>query len=243
VQPVQVTDLVRSLCTTIETGAFSNETVAIGGPDVLTIQALLEKLRVERTGKPGRVVHVPLALCLPPLLAAEAVGLGRWLPMTVGQLGTFRFDGVAVADHRDRALDRECDVFARHLVGEAPDDYVRRKYVEAHAVMRALAPADRFDAFLLRVASAGTARAKIADAYARVFRPTSAVRKKLVLLLAILETCRSTYRSIDAGTGGPPLWVIVRLAGRGMVALASLVLGVLLFQPARFLVRGPIEPR
>ena len=41
-----------------------------------------------------RSVHLPLAPVLPLLAALETVAY-RFLPVTVGQLSTFRFDGVA----------------------------------------------------------------------------------------------------------------------------------------------------
>jgi hypothetical protein len=46
------------------------------------------------TGKPMRAVRIPLAPLLPPLVLLEAVAQ-RFLPVTAGQLCTFRFDGVA----------------------------------------------------------------------------------------------------------------------------------------------------
>ena len=94
----------------------------------------------------------------------------------------------------ERVEDRECVVFTGHLLGVAPDAYVKRKYAEAHDVLGGLAPTDPFDAFLLRFASKHRVCTRLADAYARVFRPGSALRRKLIVLLAILETSPPSYR-------------------------------------------------
>jgi hypothetical protein len=37
-------------------------------------------------------MHVPMALLIPPLRIAEAIGLGHLLPITSGQLSPFRYD-------------------------------------------------------------------------------------------------------------------------------------------------------
>ena len=258
VQPVFVDDVVQFILTVLDEDLFVNQTFDVGGPDVLTMEALLQGIREARTGRSGHVVHVPLGLLLPPLHAADALGLGRFLPISVGQLASFRHDGTVATNplyerrrptlrtvaemlgfSRDgsgaaeRAGDRECVVFTRHLLGVAPDAYVKRKYAEAHDVMGGLAPKDPFDAFVLRFASTHRFCTRVADAYARVFRPGSALRRKLIVLLAILETSPPTYRQIDAPVGGPKALLLLRLTVRGTIALLSLLIGALLLVPAR----------
>jgi nucleoside-diphosphate-sugar epimerase len=98
VQPIFVDDLVEILAAVIEEDRFLNETLDVGGPTVLTIEELLHAVRQSRRGSRGRVVHIPLGLVLAPLKAAETIGLGGWLPVTVGQLSSFRYDGVADAN-------------------------------------------------------------------------------------------------------------------------------------------------
>lgn len=258
VQPVFVDDVVQFILTVLDDDLFANQTFDIGGPDVLTMEELLQGIRQARTGRPGRVVHVPLGLLLRPLQAAEALGLGRLLPISVGQLSSFRHDGtmatntlyerrkptlraaaemlsLSFADPgaAEAATDRECVVFTGHLLACSPDPYVKRKYAEAHTVLDTLAAKDPFDAFVLRFALTHRFCTRLADAYARVFRPGSVLRMKLILLLAILESCPPTYRMIDIPVGGSRLLLLIRLAVRGGVAVVSFAVGSLFLISAR----------
>jgi hypothetical protein len=190
-----------------------------------------------------------------PLRLAEAIGLGPALPISAGQLTSFGADGVAqgtrmpydfepllrlehmlapsVGIPEGGRLALECETFTRHLLGSAPTAYVIRKYEEAHAHLPALSPANPFDAWLVRLARSGPRRARLADAYAAVFAPTSAARQKLVLLLAILETTPPFCEDIDRPVGRGPASAVVIVVGSGLLAVISLVLGAMLVLPAR----------
>jgi NADH dehydrogenase len=259
VQPIHVNDVVRALVQVIESGRFAGDLFRLGGPEALPIASLLQRMRRTRRGSPGRMVHVPLALTLPPLRVAEAIGLGSVLPVTAGQLSSFRFDGTADANPLQEAiapeartlddmlsppdassaervqLERECVVFAAHLLGVAPDAYVRRKYAEAHCHLAGLATVNRFERLLVGVAGRHQRLTAFADAYAALFAPDSVLRRKLVLLLALLETSSPSAAAIDRAVGGGPVPVMARLAARGLVATAHLVVGTALFMPARLL--------
>jgi hypothetical protein len=80
--------------------------------------------------------------------------------------------------------------------------------------------------------------AKVADAYARVFASETLLRKKLVLLLAILETSSPSYRLLDAVDSGSKLLLWIRLASRGLVSALSLLLGIVMFFPTQFMMRS-----
>lgn len=131
-------------------------------------------------------------------------------------------------------LERECAVFAGYLGVPAPSGYVTGKYAEAHRRLSALRAADRFDDLLVGFAARHAAATRIADAYARLFAPRSALRNKLVLMLSILET--SVPALLHAPARGKPA-VITRLAWAGTLAAASAVAGVLLLAPAHLLMR------
>jgi len=98
VQPVAVGDVVSALSDLARAvTALAGEEIDLGGPDVVTIEELLMRLRRLMGGKGSRVVHLPaqpaawaLGLLERPLLAL--------LPLTAGQLATFTNDGVA-AEH------------------------------------------------------------------------------------------------------------------------------------------------
>lgn len=267
VQPVHVDDVVAAILAVLDEDLFGGETYEIGGPTTMSIDELLLAMRKGQTGRSGRTVHLPMRLVLPPLTAAARFGLERVMPISAGQMATFRFDGIAAPSARldvarpalrglsemfattssadavtgpaetshppSALLDRECRVFTRHLLGQSPTPYVRAKYAAAHAMLPALTGGGTFDDFLVRVASFHWLPAMLADSYARVFAPTSRLRVKLVMLLAILETCPPSYRAVDAALGGALPIVLLRLAIRGGVAALSLLAGTLVFGPAR----------
>ena len=260
VQPLHVDDIVRAIIDVVEQDKFENATYEIGGPQLLPIEELLQRIREARSGSRGRVIHIPTGLLRGPLRVAEKVGLTGLLPVTAGQLSSFRFPGVATANWlqntlsprlrglpdmlaaeaspnqpADEVLARECRVFAAHLLRAVPDAYVIGRYVEAHRVLSGLTTADAFEVGLLRFARTHRGAAAIADAYARVFVPASVLRKKLVLLLAVLETSAATYRLVDAPVQGGPAAVAARLVVRGSLAVLWLAAGIILFGPARLI--------
>ena len=96
VQPIYVEDVVGYILAVLEQDRFHGETLEIGGPATLTIEDLLHEIRAalgHSGDRRSRFLHIPLGLLLPPLQAAESIGLGRLLPFSVGQLSSFRFDG------------------------------------------------------------------------------------------------------------------------------------------------------
>ena len=97
VQPVDVEDVALVLADMVEEGRFGSETIGVGGPEVVTIEALMLAIRAATGRGAARVAHLPLALILPVLSAAERLTGGR-VPLTVGQLSLFRYDGT-VAPH------------------------------------------------------------------------------------------------------------------------------------------------
>jgi hypothetical protein len=128
-------------------------------------------------------------------------------------------------------LERECRVFTRLLVGEAATPSIIAKYREAHAVLAGCIPESAIDRRLTAVASGGATRARMADAYARLFAPHTAFRRKLVLLLAILETSPPFHARVDRTEPRGPAIAVGRLALAGGVGALAAFAGVLLFGP------------
>ncbi len=258
VQPVAVTDLAHEIASILRDDRFANETVTLGGPDVISIEELLRRIRRAHGRRGGAVWHLPLALLAGPLRLLEAVGLGRLLPVTAGQLSSFRFDGtapdtpprpefagvdavLAVATRRDAddaaTLARECRVFARHLLGWSPDAATLEAYRRAIATVPALAPAGPRDLALLALARNGWIATRMADAWAALFARSSALRKRLVMLLAILESRSPTSTAIDRPLGGSSPLAIAAIAGRGLVAIVVLTLAIVTVSPVVALAR------
>jgi NADH dehydrogenase len=258
VQPIAVDDVVRAILTVVRTDRFEGETFAIGGPERLTMEELLQRVRLARKGRRGRVLRVPVGLIQAPLRAAERLGLRGIIPATAGQFTSFRQDGTAGANplqqdiltngvsitdmlaiaprgEADAAniVDHECRVFTRHLLGMAPDALVLASYQRAVATVPALAPAGNWDRALLAVARRGVLVARCADAHAALFARSSALRKRLVMLLAILETRPPFADEIDRAVGGNMPVAIARVALRGLGSILGLVVGTVLLLPLR----------
>jgi NADH dehydrogenase len=93
-QPILVDDLAEFIADVVESDRLDGQTLELGGPEVITVRELFERLRRNAGGGRPRFVPIPLSLALPGLTLLERVAY-RALPITVGQLATFRFDGVA----------------------------------------------------------------------------------------------------------------------------------------------------
>ncbi len=97
VQPVSVNDLAACLAEIVNENVPGSRAIEIGGPQVLSMEELLVKIR-RRCGRPeGPVLHLPAK--------AIAAGLGLienllfpLLPFTAGQIASFMNDGVAASD-------------------------------------------------------------------------------------------------------------------------------------------------
>ena len=133
------------------------------------------------------------------------------------------------------AIERECRVFTEFLIGCAPDRYVVRKYADAHQGSPVFSKGSPFDSFLVRAARAHRLLAKTADAYARLFLPSGLLRRKLVLLLAILETCSPSSHRIDSPGGESRTLVVVRLGAAMAGAALAAITGTILFAPVRII--------
>jgi NADH dehydrogenase len=106
VQPVSAADLATCLLNIIEDGGLENRIVEIGGPESLTIEELLLKIRRIRYGKPARVLHLPSGPVSAVLGILEKFLLPV-LPVTAGQLKSFTNDGTAQDSFRGTCAPRE----------------------------------------------------------------------------------------------------------------------------------------
>jgi nucleoside-diphosphate-sugar epimerase len=92
VQPIAVDDLVGFLLTVLDSDFFHGETLELGGAEAISIEALLKKISSLRRHKQARTLHLPLFLVVPLLTWLETVAFPL-VPVTVGQLSSFRYDG------------------------------------------------------------------------------------------------------------------------------------------------------
>lgn len=135
------------------------------------------------------------------------------------------------------ALEEECRTFTRYLVGTDPSPYVIAKYCEAHVASPAFRES-RFDRQLTRVARWRPVTAFAADTYARFFVPRGALRKKLVLALAILETSPPFFREFDHPPTGGRAAQALRLGARLLAFAPTLLIATIVFLPVHVLAAG-----
>lgn len=129
-------------------------------------------------------------------------------------------------------------MFTRYLLGRPPSRYVCAKYKEAHSKTPTLAESDEFDAFLVRIARRSPALTRLADSYATLFGRSTVLRKKLVLLLAILESSAPSYQAIDKVVNWNRGLTMLLLLLRGLAAIALALVATVVFLTARVIIRG-----
>ena len=134
-------------------------------------------------------------------------------------------------------LERECDVFARYLTGRPAEPYVGRKYREAFAGTRQarLAVCGRFDRLLLTLSGIHPLLTRVADIYSRFFSSGSVVRRRLVMLLALLESDAVSIERLDFPTCGGLAGFVLGMGVRGLVSLLLLLPALLILLPLQVL--------
>jgi hypothetical protein len=125
----------------------------------------------------------------------------------------------------------ECRIFTRYLAGIRADDTVIDAYARGleSAAFRDGPAQTRRDAMLLDMARRNSFAAGLADAWARFFAPAGQLRRRLVLLMAILESTTPGFEAFEP----PPAGRVRAFAGLALtgfaflfrLAIATLVIG------------------
>lgn len=131
----------------------------------------------------------------------------------------------------DELLD-ECRLFTRYLVDREPDPYVLGCYVRLQpAALEGTTPLAPPDAVLLETGRSGLIRLRLADAYARVFRPQCLLRRKLVLTFAILENSPQFHSQFTSGVRSSYPAALARLAASMMAFGLALAASLFIVAP------------
>lgn len=133
-------------------------------------------------------------------------------------------------------LERECRTLVRVFSRAPASPYLLSKYIEAHRSLDQFVPRTAFDSWLLRFACGGTSLARVADSYARHFAPRSTLRRKLILILALVEVMPPYHRAIAPAVRSSILAFAV-LIGQGLAGAVLLLPGILLIGPVHLLTR------
>lgn len=142
----------------------------------------------------------------------------------------------------DPALAAECGIFTWYLVERPVPADVVDAYLRAHAVspVTASVSPQALDHAVLCVARIGPRFARAADAFAALAARGGLLRRKLVLLVAILESRGDTVRSIDRARPGSRVAWVAEVAGRALLSLLAVVAATALIAPmtAWYLIAG-----
>ena len=129
-------------------------------------------------------------------------------------------------------LARECRVLCRYLLGREPTPYVITKYSSGHASLpHGERDGDTLERALLSTGAASPWMTGLADTYAAVWRRDALLRRKLVLLTAILEHSGETSAPFDEPIAQGRLGAIASLAWLGVRWAGRLVLAIAVFGP------------
>jgi len=131
------------------------------------------------------------------------------------------------------ALNDECHVFTYYLINQRPNGYVLNKYRDAHRASDAFHNPDTnpFDTFLVSISTTSPFVTKLVDSYTSVFFRRSVVRKKMVLLLAIIESCAPTHSHLDSPDPCAKTTLWIRMVRRGIASVLTLFLSMVLLMP------------
>lgn len=273
IQPIHVDDLIDAVVSIIDSERFDKAAYDLGGGEVVTIEALVRQIRQNITGRPVRgLVRIPLFPLSTVLRALEPLALGL-LPFTAGQLTSFSSDGVAAnnllmdairpqlrpldemidnliqggqSETIDAILYAEGRRLGKMLSGSDPPKIVLEKYANAHR--QGLVGPDRdwglFERIVLGTAKAGPLF-YLAEAYCAVFHRTGLLRKKMVLLLAILECIPDMGSAFDKPESGNPLSFLFGALARSLVFAFALLISTPIFFPLQVLFKAsekkPVE--
>jgi nucleoside-diphosphate-sugar epimerase len=260
VQPVYIDDLAECILHVIENSVFRGQTITVGGPEIVPLKKFIRILHGHVRDRKFLTLHLPVSPIRKLLLMLEKKYLD-YLPFTAGQLASFTNDGIAVknpcfdrngiqaknieemiqlslisakpSSRTFNDLKKECSILTDYLIRREPDTYVQEKYIQAHKVTGFGGDTGLFDSLLIKAANSNAFILKLADSYTSIFYKNAILRKKLLLVLAILECCDSTYRDIDRGKEGPVSIMLAQLAQKAFFFFFTLIAGLVFFFPLK----------
>jgi len=262
IQPVYIDDLTACIFKIIEQDAFLNQTVTAAGPEQITMEDFIRKIHNLTSRKKFRCIGLPASPIAKVLLKLENKML-PYLPFTAGQLASFTNDGISEGSNchgddnarmkniyemlnlsfpsddaasSDTELEKEFRTFTNYLIGYEPDGYIKSRYVQGHRITEIDRGSGSFDMLLVRMAIRSKLLLRLADTYTSGFYKNALLRKKLLLILAILESCGTTYRHIDTVNEHSSIALYAKVAQKAAVFFLTLIISGIIFAPLKFLI-------
>ena len=266
IQPIYIDDLVDCILSLIRDDRFSHQAFDIGGPTVVNFEDFLKEIYVQSRGKSRPIIRIPLKF-LRRLLELFDKSFHSIVPINAGQLSSFDNDGAVIENslffHHlsqminfekmleivlkqkekekiDHKLKRECKVFCRYLIKTQPNEYVLQKYRNGHnanGIEEKLAHRP-FDRCLLCIAISFPLLTKLVDTYTRVCAKRSIFRKKLILLLAILETSSPYHAYLSGVDSFSRIELYTRFLTKMSLFPVSVLISIILFGPLHLAFEG-----
>ena len=260
VQPIFIEDLISHIIHIVKKDVFNNEILDLGGPEKISIANFIKILHKLTFNKNPRFFHVPIHPVVMTLKFMEKY-LFTFLPLTAGQLSSFSNHGTIDRNwlfdryrlnmknvdemlqfvispamkigKSKKKLKQECTRFTEYLVNCKPNEYIEKKYLEGHNCNRIGNNMGLFDTFLTKAANRNSIMTRLADTYTAVFYRKAVLRKKLVLLLAVLESSSTTHSKVDSISENSRLTLLSQIIQKNLVFLLLLLLSSFVFFPIR----------
>jgi len=260
IQPIDVDDLVQLLVNLLSTNNYCNKILELGGPDTITMGEFLQRIHWRYRQQKGLIIPLPLSLIMWMLRFVER-HITEALPVSSGQFTSFCNDGTIVlnpfiAEHQtgmkgiDDMLDGlmesepkfdgslvelECEVYSRYLTGQLTDHYVLAKYLEAVKLGGCLAEliVTPFDRFLARLSVVHPVLTRSVDGFCRFFYRAAPIRKKLIFLLAVMETRGTTADKFDQVDVKPRVRIFLDLVVQSTISGLLIGIATLVLLPLR----------
>lgn len=260
IQPIFIEDLISCILHIIENDVFDNEILDIGGPEQISIERFISIIHKLLLNGWPRVIHIPIRPIINILKFMEKYFFS-FLPFTAGQLASFSNDGTIDRNQlfdyyssnmknvdemlklvlspdietskSKEILERECKRFTKYLINCNPTAYIQEKYLEGHKVSNIENDIDCFDTFLINAANRNSFIIQLADIYTSVFYRKAVLRKKFVLLLAIIESHSSICSNIDSISENSKISLFTKTIQKALVFSLLLLLSSVAFFPIR----------
>ncbi|MDH5514058.1 MAG: hypothetical protein OEY45_02730 [Gammaproteobacteria bacterium] len=138
----------------------------------------------------------------------------------------------------------ECRIFSRYLVDTDPGNYVCDSYVAAVRQLReSLSPTSSFDRLLLRLARLHPLITRSVDVYARFFAPASSIRRRLITLLAIIESDGTMLDRLERPDQAGLPGFIGGMLWRSLLLVVLLSIAMLILLPVQLVTGRPARGR
>lgn len=263
IQPIYVDDLVRCMLGILNGKEYQGQILELGGPEITSFDQFTNDIHTARSSNQARFIHLPLKPITTILAVLEKFAYSL-MPVTVGQLSAFGNNGTIQVNKLftdksatmkgvkemvelvvsqessaafEKRLRRECILMSRYMIGQQPSDYVIEKYIEAHRYSEMVDGSNQkpFERFLLQIATRNVFLLKVVDAYSAIFNPSSVLRNKLILLVAIMESCAPSYRAFEAQESASNIQILYELAWKGALFAISFALAFLILIPTQLI--------